>query len=56
MLPVLLYEKVIHGTGRLLVYSDHKVHAAFRDGISLNMVWDFSSCYKQIQVTQGTEK
>lgn len=52
MLPVLLYEKVIHGTGRLLVYSDHKVHAAFWDGISLNMVWDFSSCYKKIQVNE----
>ncbi|POI33701.1 hypothetical protein CIB84_002547 [Bambusicola thoracicus] len=52
MLPVLLYEKVIPGTGRLLVYSDHKVHAAFWDGISLNMVWDFSSCYKKIQVNE----
>ncbi|KAM6230333.1 uncharacterized protein C5orf34 homolog isoform 2-T2 [Porphyrio hochstetteri] len=38
MLPVLLYEKVIPSLGRLLVYSDHKVHAAFLDGMTLNMV------------------
>ncbi|OXB55645.1 hypothetical protein ASZ78_011145 [Callipepla squamata] len=52
MLPVLLDEKVVLGTGRLLVYSDHKVHAVFWDGISLNMVWDFSSCYTKIQVNE----
>ncbi|XP_015704143.1 uncharacterized protein C5orf34 homolog [Coturnix japonica] len=52
MLPVLLAEKVNPGIGRLLVYSDHKVHAAFCDGISLNMVWDFSSCYTKIQVNE----
>ncbi|OXB76758.1 UNVERIFIED_CONTAM: hypothetical protein H355_007033 [Colinus virginianus] len=52
MLPVLLDEKVVLGIGRLLVYSDHKVHAVFWDGISLNMVWDFSSCYTKIQVNE----
>ncbi|KFV03055.1 Uncharacterized protein C5orf34, partial [Tauraco erythrolophus] len=50
MLPVLLYEKVIPGIGRLVVYSDHTVHAAFWDGMTLNMVWDFSSSYSKIQV------
>ncbi|XP_010119376.1 PREDICTED: uncharacterized protein C5orf34 homolog, partial [Chlamydotis macqueenii] len=52
MLPVLLYEKVIPSTGRLIVYSDHKVHAAFWDGVTLNMVWDFSSSCSKIQVNE----
>ncbi|XP_065596033.1 uncharacterized protein C5orf34 homolog [Cyrtonyx montezumae] len=52
MLPVLLDEKVVPGIGRLIVYSDHKVHAVFWDGISLNMVWDFSSCYTKIKVNE----
>ncbi|XP_009693606.1 PREDICTED: uncharacterized protein C5orf34 homolog, partial [Cariama cristata] len=52
MLPVLLYEKVIPSIGRLVVYSDHKVHAAFWDGMTLNMVWDFSSCCGEIQVNE----
>lgn len=52
-LPVLLDEKVIPSIGRLLVYSDYKVHATFRDGITLNMVWDFSSGCRKIQVTYG---
>uniref|UniRef100_A0A672TSD1 Chromosome 5 open reading frame 34 n=1 Tax=Strigops habroptila TaxID=2489341 RepID=A0A672TSD1_STRHB len=51
MLPVLLYEKVIPSIGRLIVYSDHKVHAAFWDGVTLNMVWHFSSSCSKIQVT-----
>ncbi|XP_010291913.1 PREDICTED: uncharacterized protein C5orf34 homolog, partial [Phaethon lepturus] len=52
MLPVLLYEKVIPSIGRLIVYSDHKVHAAFWDGMTLNMVWDFSSSSSKIQVNE----
>ncbi|XP_072716380.1 LOW QUALITY PROTEIN: uncharacterized protein C5orf34 homolog [Ciconia boyciana] len=52
MLPVLLYEKVIPSIGRLVVYSDHKVHAAFWDGMTLNMVWDFSSSCSKIQVNE----
>ncbi|KAM6289955.1 uncharacterized protein C5orf34 homolog [Aegotheles albertisi] len=52
MLPALLYEKVIPSLGRLIVYSDHKVHAAFWDGITLNMVWDFSSSCSKIQVNE----
>ncbi|XP_010148282.1 PREDICTED: uncharacterized protein C5orf34 homolog, partial [Eurypyga helias] len=52
MLPVLLYEKVIPGVGRLVVYSDHKAHAAFWDGMTLNMVWDFSSSSSIIQVNE----
>ncbi|KAM6364374.1 LOW QUALITY PROTEIN: uncharacterized protein C5orf34-like [Pluvialis apricaria] len=52
MLPVFLYEKIIPSIGRL-VYSDHKVHAAFWDGMTLNMVWDFSSCCSKIQVNEG---
>ncbi|KFP72621.1 Uncharacterized protein C5orf34, partial [Apaloderma vittatum] len=52
MLPVLLYEKVIPSMGRLVVYSDHKVHAAFWDGITLNMIWDFSSSGSEIQVNE----
>ncbi|KAF1470224.1 hypothetical protein FQV08_0001478, partial [Pygoscelis antarcticus] len=53
MLPVSLYEKVIPSIGRLVVYSDHKVHAAFWDGMTLNMVWDFSSSGSKIQVNEG---
>ncbi|XP_074022071.1 uncharacterized protein C5orf34 homolog [Numenius arquata] len=52
MLPVLLYEKIIPSVGRLIVYSDHKVHAAFWDGVTLNMVWDFSSSSSTIQVNE----
>ncbi|KFP11891.1 Uncharacterized protein C5orf34, partial [Egretta garzetta] len=52
MLPVLLYEKVIPSIGRLVVYSDHKVYAAFWDGMTLNMVWDFSSSCSKIQVNE----
>ncbi|XP_030367994.1 uncharacterized protein C5orf34 homolog isoform X1 [Strigops habroptila] len=52
MLPVLLYEKVIPSIGRLIVYSDHKVHAAFWDGVTLNMVWHFSSSCSKIQVNE----
>ncbi|KAM9262176.1 uncharacterized protein C5orf34 homolog [Morus bassanus] len=52
MLPVLLYEKVIPSSGRLVVYSDHKVHAAFWDGMTLNMVWDFSSSCSKIEVNE----
>ncbi|XP_009083328.1 PREDICTED: uncharacterized protein C5orf34 homolog, partial [Acanthisitta chloris] len=51
-LPVVLYEKVIPSIGRLIVYSDHKVHAAFWDGVTLNMVWDFSSSCSEIQVNE----
>ncbi|XP_040398023.1 uncharacterized protein C5orf34 homolog isoform X2 [Cygnus olor] len=53
ILPVLLDEKVIPSIGRLLVYSDYKVHATFRDGITLNMVWDFSSGCRKIQVNEN---
>ncbi|KFU97156.1 PREDICTED: uncharacterized protein C5orf34 homolog, partial [Pterocles gutturalis] len=52
MLPVSLYEKVIPSTGRLVVYSDHKVLAAFWDGMAVNMVWDFSSSCNKIQVNE----
>ncbi|XP_032849187.2 uncharacterized protein C5orf34 homolog isoform X2 [Tyto alba] len=52
MLPVLLYEKVIPSMGRLIVYSDHKVHAAFWDGTTLIMVWDYSSSCSMIQVNE----
>ncbi|XP_054254088.1 uncharacterized protein C5orf34 homolog [Indicator indicator] len=52
MLPLLLYDKVIPSMGRLHVYSDHIVHAAFWDGITLNLVWDFSSSCSKIQVNE----
>ncbi|XP_071437416.1 uncharacterized protein C5orf34 homolog isoform X2 [Pithys albifrons albifrons] len=52
MLPALLYEKVIPSIGRLIVYSDHKVHAAFWDGLTLNMVWEFSSSSSEIQINE----
>nr|XP_056705029.1 uncharacterized protein C5orf34 homolog [Euleptes europaea] len=48
-LPVLLAEKVISNVGRLLAYSDNKVHAVFCDGMLLNTVWDFSSYYGKSQ-------
>nr|XP_005282249.1 uncharacterized protein C5orf34 homolog isoform X3 [Chrysemys picta bellii]XP_005282250.1 uncharacterized protein C5orf34 homolog isoform X3 [Chrysemys picta bellii] len=49
MLPVPLHETVIPNVGRLVAYSDNKVHALFCDGMTLNMVWDFSSCYGRTQ-------
>ncbi|XP_041884331.1 uncharacterized protein C5orf34 homolog isoform X2 [Corvus kubaryi] len=52
MLPVLLHEKVIPSVGRLVVYSDHKVHAGFWDGTTLTMVWDFSSSCSEIQINE----
>ncbi|KFO79139.1 Uncharacterized protein C5orf34, partial [Cuculus canorus] len=52
MLPVLLYKKLFPSTGRLFVYSDHKVHAAFWDGMTLNMVWEFDSSCSKIQVNE----
>ncbi|KAK2521172.1 hypothetical protein Q9233_011162 [Columba guinea] len=52
MLPILLYENVIPSIGRLIVYSDCKVYAAFWDGMTLNMVWDFSSSCNKIQVNE----
>ncbi|KAJ7427244.1 hypothetical protein WISP_08684 [Willisornis vidua] len=52
MLPALLYDKVIPSIGRLIVYSDHKVHAAFWDGLTLNMVWEFSSFSNEIQINE----
>ncbi|XP_071587736.1 uncharacterized protein C5orf34 homolog [Heliangelus exortis] len=53
MLPFLLYEKVIPSLGRLLVYSDQKVHAVFSDGMTLNMIWDFSSSCNEFQVNDN---
>ncbi|KAM4753569.1 LOW QUALITY PROTEIN: uncharacterized protein C5orf34 homolog [Cyanocitta cristata] len=52
MLPVLLHEKVIPSVGRLVVYSDHKVHAGFWDGTTLTMVWEFSSSCSEIQINE----
>ncbi|XP_053788551.1 uncharacterized protein C5orf34 isoform X2 [Vidua chalybeata] len=52
MLPVFLHDKVIPSTGRLIVYSDHKVHAVFWDRITLTMVWDFSSSCSEIQINE----
>uniref|UniRef100_A0A8C0UZT4 DUF4524 domain-containing protein n=1 Tax=Cyanistes caeruleus TaxID=156563 RepID=A0A8C0UZT4_CYACU len=52
MLPVLLHEKVIPSIGRLLVYSDHKVHAGFWDGMTLTMIWDFSSSCSEIKINE----
>ncbi|XP_075597423.1 uncharacterized protein C5orf34 homolog isoform X1 [Balearica regulorum gibbericeps] len=52
MLPVLLYEEVIPSVGRLVMYSDHKIHAAFWDGMTLNMVWDLSSSCSKIQINE----
>ncbi|XP_032636715.1 uncharacterized protein C5orf34 homolog isoform X1 [Chelonoidis abingdonii] len=49
MLPVPLHETVIPNVGKLVAYSDNKVHALFCDGMTLNMVWDFSSCYGRTQ-------
>ncbi|CAM4669157.1 unnamed protein product [Lepidochelys kempii] len=53
MLPVPLHETVIPNVGRLVAYSDNKVHALFCDGMTLNMVWDFSSCCGRTQINQG---
>ncbi|XP_074852064.1 uncharacterized protein C5orf34 homolog [Carettochelys insculpta] len=53
MLPVPLHETVIPSIGRLVAYSDNKVHALFCDGMMLNMVWDFSSCYEKTQNNNG---
>nr|XP_028605165.1 uncharacterized protein C5orf34 homolog isoform X1 [Podarcis muralis]XP_028605166.1 uncharacterized protein C5orf34 homolog isoform X1 [Podarcis muralis]XP_028605167.1 uncharacterized protein C5orf34 homolog isoform X1 [Podarcis muralis]XP_028605168.1 uncharacterized protein C5orf34 homolog isoform X1 [Podarcis muralis]XP_028605169.1 uncharacterized protein C5orf34 homolog isoform X1 [Podarcis muralis] len=43
MLPIPLAETIVPNVGRLLAYSDNKVHAVFYDGMILNMVWDFTS-------------
>lgn len=55
-MPVLLHEKVIPGIGRLVVCSDHKVHAVFWDRMTLTMVWDFSSSCTEIQVMCDLEE
>ncbi|XP_066194689.1 uncharacterized protein C5orf34 homolog [Sylvia atricapilla] len=52
MLPVLLHEKAIPNIGRLIVYSDHKVHAVFLDRMTVTMVWDFSSSHSEIQINE----
>ncbi|XP_063279024.1 uncharacterized protein C5orf34 homolog isoform X3 [Prinia subflava] len=52
MLPILLHEKVIPSIGRLIVYSDHKVHAVFWDRVTVTMVWDFSSSCSEIQINE----
>ncbi|KAJ6669882.1 hypothetical protein lerEdw1_000431 [Lerista edwardsae] len=53
-MPAPLAEKLIPNVGRLLAYSDNKVHAIFYDGITLNMVWDFSSRCGKSQISQDT--
>ncbi|KAM8792971.1 LOW QUALITY PROTEIN: uncharacterized protein C5orf34 homolog [Eudromia elegans] len=53
MLPFLLTEKVIPGIGRVVVYSDNKVHATFWDGVTFNMVWDFKPGSRRIQVDEN---
>lgn len=50
-MPAPLAEKHIPNVGRLVAYSDNKVHAVFYDGITLNMVWDFSSRCGKSQVS-----
>uniref|UniRef100_A0A8C8RA09 Chromosome 5 open reading frame 34 n=1 Tax=Pelusios castaneus TaxID=367368 RepID=A0A8C8RA09_9SAUR len=56
MLPVLLHETVIPNVGRLVAYSDNKVQALFCDGMTLNMVWDFSSCCGNTQRNEGVTR
>ncbi|XP_066474372.1 uncharacterized protein C5orf34 homolog [Tiliqua scincoides] len=51
-MPAPLAEKLIPNVGRLLAYSDNKVLAIFHDGVTLNMVWDFSSCCGKSQIPQ----
>nr|XP_004665012.2 uncharacterized protein C5orf34 homolog isoform X2 [Jaculus jaculus] len=53
ILPVLLKESLIPSVGRLLAYSDDKVHAVFLDGITLTLNWNFSSLSEKRQVNQG---
>uniref|UniRef100_A0A8D2PSN0 Chromosome 5 open reading frame 34 n=1 Tax=Zosterops lateralis melanops TaxID=1220523 RepID=A0A8D2PSN0_ZOSLA len=50
---ILLHEKVIPSIGRLIVYSDHKVHAVFSDRMTVTMVWDFSSSCSEIQINEN---
>lgn len=51
MLPFLLAEKVVPAVGRVLAYSDNKVHAVFYDGVILTMMWDFRICDGQSEVS-----
>uniref|UniRef100_A0A7M4FGP1 Chromosome 5 open reading frame 34 n=1 Tax=Crocodylus porosus TaxID=8502 RepID=A0A7M4FGP1_CROPO len=53
-LPVLLDEAVIPNVGRLVAYSDNKVHAVFCDGMTLTMMWDFNFCYGKTQMNQDS--
>ncbi|XP_020852272.1 uncharacterized protein C5orf34 homolog isoform X1 [Phascolarctos cinereus] len=52
-MPVLLRETLIPMIGSFFVYSDDKVFAVFLDGISLTLIWNFSSFFRKRQVNQG---
>ncbi|XP_068951422.1 uncharacterized protein C5orf34 homolog isoform X2 [Petaurus breviceps papuanus] len=52
-IPVLLRETLIPMIGSFFVYSDNKVFAIFLDGISLTLIWNFSSFFKKRQINQG---
>ncbi|XP_043835115.1 uncharacterized protein C5orf34 homolog isoform X2 [Dromiciops gliroides] len=52
-IPVLLRETFIPMLGSFYVYSDDKVFAIFLDGISLTLIWNFSSFFRKRQVNQG---
>ncbi|XP_019373442.1 PREDICTED: uncharacterized protein C5orf34 homolog [Gavialis gangeticus] len=54
-LPVLLDETVIPNVGRLVAYSDNKVHAVFCDGMTLTMMWDFNFRYGKTQPNKKTQ-
>ncbi|XP_055968108.1 uncharacterized protein C5orf34 homolog [Sorex fumeus] len=53
VLPLLLKESLIPSVGRILAYSDDKVHAMFLDGTTLTLNWNFGSFTKEKQVNQG---
>ncbi|XP_029433650.1 uncharacterized protein C5orf34 homolog isoform X2 [Rhinatrema bivittatum] len=48
-LPVLLEQTIIPNLGRFTAYSDSKIFVTFCDGVTLQMIWDFSFCYGQTQ-------
>ncbi|XP_054431261.1 uncharacterized protein C5orf34 homolog [Pteronotus mesoamericanus] len=53
ILPLLLRESFIPSVGRLLAYSDDKVHVIFLDGVTLTLNWNFGSFIGKKQVNPG---
>ncbi|XP_066568246.1 uncharacterized protein C5orf34 homolog isoform X2 [Amia ocellicauda] len=51
-IPVLIEEAHIPDTGRFSAFSDGRVHVLFRDGVTLHMMWNFSSQSSDAEVCE----